>query len=222
MSGLLSTFATLVAVLVIYNVRLTLIAIAIALPVACLFAFARLSRNWLLHAPATAYVNVLRSSPLVMIMFWVYTTVPLVTGRPTSAYWSAQFALAAFEVAYFTEIIRAGVQSVAVGQRHAGLAVGLSEWHVAWLIILPQALRRMTPSLLTQGLIAFQDSTIASVIAVPEVMATTTVVNAREQAPIALYSMLAVMFFVICYALSRTINRMERSVQLRTGVAAAA
>ena len=168
MSAFLSTFATLLAVLVGYNVRLTLIAIAIALPIACLFAFARLSPHWLLHAPSTAYVNVLRSSPLVMIMFWVYTTVPLVTGRPTSAYWSAQFALAAFEVAYFTEIVRAGLQSIPLGQRDAGFAIGLKPRQVARLIILPQAVRSMTPSLLTQGLIAFQDSTIASVISVLE------------------------------------------------------
>ncbi len=123
-----------------------------------------------------------------MIMFWTYTTVPMITGHPTSAYWSAQFALAAFEVAYFTEIIRAGVQSVSVGQHNAGLAVGLTQRQVAWLIILPQALRRMTPSLLTQGLIAFQDSTIASVISVPEVMQTTTVIDAREQDPVTLYA----------------------------------
>lgn len=221
MSALLPTFGTLSVVLLEYNVRMTLIAVAIALPIACIFAFARLSRHRMLHAPSTVYVNVLRSSPLVMIMFWAYTTVPMVTGRPTSAYWSAQFALAAFEVAYFTEIVRAGVQSVSVGQRNAGLAVGLTQRQVAWLIILPQALRRMTPSLLTQGLIAFQDSTIASVISVPEVMQTTTVINAREQEPIALYSMLAVMFFVICYALSRTISIMEHRMQLRTGQAAA-
>ncbi len=88
------------------------------------------------------------------------------------------------------------------------------------LVILPQALRRMTPSLLTQGLIAFQDSTIASVISVPEVMQTTTVINAREQEPITLYASLAVIFFVICYALSRTINRMERDVRRRMGLAA--
>jgi glutamate/aspartate transport system permease protein len=141
----------------------------------------------------------------------------MVTGQPNSASLSAQFALAAFEVAYFTEIIRAGLQSVALGQRNAGLATGLTPGQVMRLIILPQALRRMTPSLLTQGLIAFQDSTVASVISVPEVMQTTTVINAREQDPITLYVTLAVMFFVICYGLSKTLNRMERNARYRMG-----
>jgi glutamate/aspartate transport system permease protein len=221
MSLYLSTLGELLLALARYNLRMTLIAIVVALPIACLFAAARLSRHRLIHAPATAYVNMLRSSPLVMIMFWVYTVGPMITGRPNSAYLSAQLALAAFEVAYFTEIIRAGLQSVAVGQRNAGLAAGLTRGQVTRLVILPQALRRMTPSLLTQGLIAFQDSTIASVISVPEVMQATSVINAREQDPITLYTTLAVMFFVICYALSRTITRMERNVRSRSGLTAA-
>jgi len=221
MSLYLSTLGELLLALARYNLRMTLIAIVVALPIACLFAAARLSRHRLIHAPATAYVNMLRSSPLVMIMFWVYTVGPMITGRPNSADLSAQLALAAFEVAYFTEIIRAGLQSVAVGQRNAGLAAGLTRGQVTRLVILPQALRRMTPSLLTQGLIAFQDSTIASVISVPEVMQATSVINAREQDPITLYTTLAVMFFVICYALSRTITRMERNVRSRSGLTVA-
>jgi glutamate/aspartate transport system permease protein len=220
MSDYLSTLGTLLVALLLYNVRMTVIAIVLALPVACLFAAARLSRHWLIHAPATVYVNVLRSSPLVMIMFWVYTVGPMITGQPYSAYLAAQLALAAFEVAYFTEIIRAGLQSVSVGQRNAGLATGLTRGQVTRLIILPQALRRMTPSLLTQGLIAFQDSTIASVISVPDVLQTTTVINAREQDPVTLYATLAATFFVICYAVSRTIGRIERDVRRQMGLAA--
>jgi len=215
-----STLGRLLTALLVYNVRMTVLAIALALPVACLFAAARLSRYRIIHAPATAYVNVLRSSPLVMIMFWVYTVGPMITGQPNSAALSAQLALAAFEVAYFTEIIRAGLQSVALGQRNAGLATGLTVAQVTRSIILPQALRRMTPSLLTQSLIAFQDSTIASVISVPDVMQTTTVINAREQDPIALYATLAMLFFVICYALSHAITHMERGVRRRMRLAA--
>jgi glutamate/aspartate transport system permease protein len=217
---MIAQLSTLLTALLVYNVRMTLIAIAIALPIACVFAIARLSRHWLIHAPTTAYVNVLRSSPLLMIMFWVYTVGPLVTGQPNTAYLSALLALAAFEVAYFTEIVRAGIQSVATGQRNAGLATGLTAPQVTRLIILPQALRRMTPSLLTQALIAFQDSTIASIISVPDVMQTTTVINAREQDPIALYSALAAMFFLICWSLSRAIGRLERRSRTRMALAA--
>lgn len=209
----------LLLALIRYNVGMTLTAIAISLPIACVFAVARLSPSPFIHYPATFYVNVLRSLPLVMIIFWVYTVGPLITGRPSSAYFSALAALAAFEVAYFTEIIRAGVQSVAIGQRNAGLASGLSKAQTMRLIILPQALRRMMPSLLTQSLIAFQDSTIASIISVPDILHETTVINAREQTPIFLYSALAIIYFVTCYALSLLVRKLEQRSQLRMAAA---
>lgn len=210
MQNFATELAALLSALVVYNLRMTLIAIAIALPVACLFAAGRLSPARLVHYPVTIYVNLLRSLPLIMIMFWIYTVGPMITGRPNSAYVSALFALAAFEVAYFTEIVRAGLQSVSLGQRNAGLASGLTRAQVMRLIILPQAMRRMAPSLLTQGLIAFQDSTIASIISVPEILQTTNVINAREQDPILLYSALAATFFVICWLTSLGARQMER------------
>jgi glutamate/aspartate transport system permease protein len=210
MQNFATELAALLSALVVYNLRMTLIAIAIALPVACLFAAGRLSPARFVHYPVTIYVNLLRSLPLIMIMFWIYTVGPMITGRPNSAYVSALFALAAFEVAYFTEIVRAGLQSVSLGQRNAGLASGLTPAQVMRLIILPQAVRRMAPSLLTQGLIAFQDSTIASIISVPEILQTTNVINAREQDPILLYSALAATFFVICWLTSLGARQMER------------
>jgi glutamate/aspartate transport system permease protein len=210
MQGFAHELAALLLALLVYNLRMTLIAIAIALPVACVFAAGRLSSARLIHYPVTVYVNLLRSLPLVMIMFWIYTVGPMVTGRPNSAYASALFALAVFEVAYFTEIIRAGLQSVSLGQRNAGLASGLTRAQVMRLIILPQSLRRMAPSLLTQGLVAFQDSTIASIISVPDILQTTNVINAREQKPILLYSILAATFFVICSLSSLGARRLER------------
>jgi glutamate/aspartate transport system permease protein len=202
-----------------YNVGMTIAAIAIALPIACIFAFARLSPSSLIHYPTTFYVNVLRSMPLVMLIFWVYTVGPLITGRPSSAYFSALAALAAFEVAYFTEIIRSGIQSVSTGQWNAGLASGLSKSQTMRMIILPQALRRMTPSLLTQSLIAFQDSTIASIISVPDILHETTVINAREQTPIFLYSALAIIYFIVCYSLSVLVRRLEHNAQIRMSAA---
>jgi len=191
------------------NVRMTATAILIALPVACLFALGRLSRRALIYWPVTVYVNVLRSSPLLMILFWAYYTGPMLTGRPSSAYLAATVALTAFEIAYLTEIVRAGLQSIPESQRRAGLATGLTQAQVSRFVILPQALRRMLPSLLTQIVIAFQDSTIASIIGVPDIAQVTTIVNARENRPIELYAALAVIYFAICYALSRSVRALE-------------
>ena len=216
MSALVDDVIALLGALAWYNLCLTVSAIAIALPVACLFAVARLSRHPFVYYPITAYVNVLRSSPLLMIMFWAYYTGPMITGAPTSAYTAALIALAAFEIAYFTELVRAGLQSIAAGQRDAALAVGLRASQAMRLVILPQALRRMLPSLLSQSIIAFQDSTIASVIGVTDIFATTNIISAREQRPIELYTALAVIFFVLCYALSKLVRMLEARVNART------
>ena len=220
MTALVNDAAALLAALVAYNLCLTVTAIALAMPIACLFAVARLSRRPLVYYPVTAYVNVLRSSPLLMIMFWAYYTGPMITGQPTSAYTAALIALSAFEVAYFTELVRAGLQSIAAGQRDAALAVGLSPAQAMRLVILPQALRRMLPSLLSQSIIAFQDSTIASVIGVSDAMQMTNIISAREQRPIELYSALAVMFFVLCYALSKLVRTLEARTGARTAARA--
>ena len=216
MSAVLNDLAALLGALVVFNVCLTASAIAIALPIACLFAVGRLSRHPFVYYSVTAYVNVLRSSPLLMIMFWAYYTGPMITGTPTSAYTAALIALAAFEVAYFPELVRAGLQSISSGQRDAALATGLKPSQAMRLVILPQALRRMLPSLLSQSIIAFQDSTIASVIGVSDVFSVTNIISAREQRPIELYTALAAIFFVLCYGLSRLVRALEARVNART------
>jgi glutamate/aspartate transport system permease protein len=216
MTALANDLVALLGALVVFNLCLTASAIAIALPIACLFAVGRLSRHPLVYYPVTAYVNVLRSSPLLMIMFWAYYTGPMIAGAPTSAYTAALIALAAFEVAYFTELVRAGLQSIAAGQRDAALAVGLRPSQAMRFVILPQALRRMLPSLISQSIIAFQDSTIASVIGVTDIFATANIISAREQRPIELYTALAVIFFVLCYALSKLVRMLEARVNART------
>jgi His/Glu/Gln/Arg/opine family amino acid ABC transporter permease subunit len=216
MNVLVNDLAALLGALVVFNLCLTASAIAIALPIACLFAVGRFSRRPLVYYPVTAYVNVLRSLPLLMIMFWAYYTGPMITGAPTSAYTAALIALAAFEVAYFTELVRAGLQSISSGQRDAALAVGLRASQAMRFVILPQALRRMLPSLLSQSIIAFQDSTIASVIGVTDIFATANIISAREQRPIELYTALAVIFFVLCYGLSKLVRMLEARVNART------
>jgi len=209
MAALGEALGPMLLALLAVNLKMTATAIVVALPIACLFALARLSRHPLIYWPATVYVNLLRSSPLLMILFWAYYTGPMLTGRPSSAYVAATVALTAFEVAYLTEIVRAGLQSIPVSQRRAGLATGLTAVQVNRFVILPQALRRMLPSLLTQTIIAFQDSTIASIIGVPDIAQVTTIVNARENRPIELYAALAAIYFAICYALSRIVRALE-------------
>src|ERR1700749_2467326 len=101
-------YLSMLSALVRYNVTLTLLAVAMALPVSCVCAFARLSSIHWVALSMRVYVNTLRSMPLVMVMFWIYMVVPMISGRSLSAYWSALIALSCFEIAYFTENVRAG------------------------------------------------------------------------------------------------------------------
>jgi glutamate/aspartate transport system permease protein len=207
----LANFALLAVALLRYNVTLTLLAIALAFPIASLLALGRLSASPLVSYPIAAYINVLRSSPLLMVMFWTYYTFPMLFGRGNvNVFTAALIALTAFEAAYFAEYLRAGLQSIGADQQKAALATGLRHWQVALFVTWPQAVRRMLPSLLTQSIIAFQDSTLASVIGLREVVQTTTIVNASEVRPIWLYSMLALLYLGVCFSLSRLVRRVER------------
>ena len=131
-------------------------------------------------------------------------------GRQTGAFNAALLALIVFEIAYFTEIIRSGIQSIPVGQKYAALSSGMRPWQVATRVILPQAVRRMLPSLTTQSIIALQDTTLASVIGVLEISAAATVLNSREGNPAVFYSLTAVIYFVVCYCLSWIVRWLER------------
>jgi glutamate/aspartate transport system permease protein len=207
-------YLSMLSALLRYNVTLTVLAVAIALPISCACAFARLSSVGWIALSMRVYVNTLRSMPLVMVMFWIYMVAPMISGRSLSAYWSALIALTCFEVAYFTEIVRAGVQSISSNQFAAAIATGLSRFQSARHVIIPQALRRMLPALLTQSLIAFQDSTISSIIGVPEMLQEATVINAREQAPVYFYVLLALTFLVICYGTSLIVRRLESRLRV--------
>jgi glutamate/aspartate transport system permease protein len=207
----LDNLALLALALLRYNVTLTLLAIALAFPIASLLALGRLSASPFVSYPIAAYINVLRSSPLLMVLFWTYYTFPmLLGGGNVNVFTAALIALTAFEAAYFAEYLRAGLQSISVDQQKAALATGLRPWQVALFVTWPQAVRRMLPSLLTQSIIAFQDSTLASVIGLREVVQTTTIVNASEVRPIWLYSMLALLYLGVCFSLSRLVRRVEQ------------
>lgn len=205
----------LLRALFIYNVTLTFFAILMAFPIASLLAFGRLSRFRVIYYPVTVYINILRSSPLLMVMFWTYYTAPMLLGARVNVFYAALIALTAFEAAYFAEFIRTGLQSIRMDQRLAGLSTGLKPWQVTLFVVWPQAVRRMIPSLLLQSIIAFQDSTLASVIGLREVVRMTAIVNARLVRPIWLYSMVAITYLVLCFLLSRLVRRIERRTERR-------
>src|SRR6218665_3179569 len=143
-----------------FSLFLTVVATVGGILLGTVLALMRLSGKKWLDVPATIYVNGMRSIPLVMVILWFFLQVPMIIGRPIGAEVSAVVTFIAFEAAYFSEIMRAGIQSIPRGQVFAGQALGMSYGDNMKLVILPQAFRNMLPILLTQTIILFQDTSL--------------------------------------------------------------
>jgi glutamate/aspartate transport system permease protein len=156
---------------------------------------------------ALGYVNFFRSVPLILVIFWIYFLVPLLLGHATGPFLSAWIAFTLFETAYYCEIIRAGVQSIPRGQINAGVASGMTRLQAMRHIVMPQAFRNMMPILLTQSIVLFQDTSLVYVVTLRDFMTSVATVANQELKLVELYLFAAVVYFAICFAGSRFINR---------------
>ena len=172
----------------------------------------RLSRHRILRLPAGAYVTVIRSVPLILVLFWFYFMLPLWTGHTIGALPSALVAYVMFEAAFYCEIIRAGIRAVPPGQTAAAAATGLGPWQVMRLVVLPQALVAMGPLLVNQVVILFQDTALVYVVAPRDFLTAASVIASRDDRPVELYGFVAVVYFVICLAGSQLAGRRRGEV----------
>lgn len=184
------------------SLMLTLVAMAGGLVLGLFLALARRSRHRLLAGAAAAYVNGFRAVPLILVIFWFYFLVPLIVGRPVGALTSALIAFTLFEAAYYSEIIRAGLQSVRIGQWQAAAASGLRPAQALRYVVLPQALRNMMPVLITQAIVLFQDTSLVYVISLRDFMTSTSIVANRDNRLVEMYLFAALVYFVLCASLS--------------------
>jgi glutamate/aspartate transport system permease protein len=198
----------------LFSVQLTIMATIGGVIFGTLLALMRLSGSRWLAAPATFYVNGMRSVPLVMVILWFYLLMPFVIGRPIGAEWSAIITFVAFEAAYFSEIMRAGIQSIPRGQVFAGQALGMTYGQNMRLVILPQAFRNMLPVLLTQTIILFQDTSLVYAIGAYDLLKGFTnagkIYGRTEEA----YILVAIVYFVICFALSWSVKRLQARIAI--------
>ena len=197
-----------------FSIQLTLIAMIGGILIGTLLALMRLSGKPWLEMPAAAYVNTLRSIPLVMVILWFFLLIPLLTGRPLGAELSAIITFTLFEAAYYSEIMRAGIQSVPKGQVYAGYAVGMTYSQTTQLIVLPQAFRNMLPVLLTQTIILFQDTSLVYAIGAYDLLKGFEVAGKNFNRPVETYLVAAVVYFVICFGLSMTVRRLQAKIQI--------
>jgi glutamate/aspartate transport system permease protein len=188
---------------------LTFLAIVGGIILGTLLALARLSGILPLSLLAAGYVNLIRSVPLILVIFWFYFLVPLAIGRPIGGFYSALIAFVLFEAAYYSEIMRAGIQSVRSGQVFAGQAPGLNYWQIQRYIVLPQAFRNMIPILVTQGIILFQDTSLVFVVSLRDFMTASSIVARTEGRLVEMYIFAAIVYFVICFSGSLYVRRLK-------------
>ncbi len=205
-----------------FTLMLTVVSAVGGLALGTVLALVRLSSLPLLPALVAGYVNLMRSLPLVLVIFWFYFLVPYIgawligASRPVSvgALTAALITFVLFEAAYFSEIMRAGIQSVPRGQVAAGKALGLTPRQVTAYVVLPQAFRNMLPVLLTQTIILFQDTSLVYIISLTDFFGAAVKVGQRDGRLVEMYVFVALVYFLISFLASRLVHRLRRNAAL--------
>jgi glutamate/aspartate transport system permease protein len=205
-----------------FTLQLTVLAAAGGVVLGTLIAMLRLSRSLPLSALAAGYVNLVRSLPLVLVIFWFYFLIPWVwqwvtdapRPVPVGAFLSALITFTMFEAAYYAEIMRAGIQSVRKGQVSAGCALGMTNAQVMGYVVLPQAFRNMLPVLLTQTVILFQDTSLVYVLSLTDFLGAASKIANRDFRPVEMYLFAAVVYFAISFTLSSLVRRLQARVAI--------
>ena len=198
----------------LFSVQLTIIATVGGIAFGTVLALMKLSGKALLEYPATFYVNTMRSIPLVMVILWFFLIIPMLIGRPIGADLSATITFIAFQAAFFAEIVRAGIQSVPLGQTYAAEALGMTYGQNMRLIVLPQAFRNMIPVFMTQVIILFQDTSLVYAIGAYDLLKGFEIAGKNYGRPIETYALAAITYFVICFSLSRVARKIQTKVAI--------
>jgi glutamate/aspartate transport system permease protein len=192
-----------------FSLLLTLDGVVAGLLLGTALAVARVSAPRPVALAASWYVNYMRSIPLVMMILWLFLVTPLLIGRPIGTGLSAHLTFVVFEAAYFSEIVRAGIQSISSGQGMAGAALGMTRWQVMRLVVLPQAFRNMLPLILTQTIVIFQDTSLVYAIGAKDLLKAAEIAGKNYNRPVEMYLFSAVLYFVVCFALSAFVKRVQ-------------
>ncbi len=205
-----------------FTLEVTLLSMTGGVIFGTLLAMMRLSSIKSMAWVAGSYVNLLRSIPLVLVIFWFYFLMPYIGAwvigakQPVQigAFSSALFTFVMFEACYYCEIMRAGIQSVSRGQVQSGYALGLNYWQVMGYVVLPQAFRNMLPVLLTQTIVLFQDVSLVYIISLPDFVTIASKIAQRDGRLVEMYSFVAVVYFAMCIALSLVVKRLQNRIAI--------
>lgn len=200
------------------GLALTLILAACGLllsfPLAIGLALARVGPCKWLSTASRLIVNVVRGVPLLMLIFWAYFVIPKLTGESISSFWTLIWALVVYESAYLSEVIRAGIEAIPKGQIEASNSLGAGYWTTVRKVILQQALFNVLPGMTSQFVSTIKETSLGYVISVNELtFAANQVNNLVLTQPLQVFGILAIIYFIVCFSLSRTVSWVERRIQ---------
>lgn len=205
-----------------FTLKLTVMAMVGGILLGTMLAMMRLSSSKPIALLATAYVNLMRSVPLVLVIFWFYFLVPYIgawiigsdTPVQVGAFSSCLITFVLFEAAYYCEIMRSGIQSIPRGQISAAQALGMNYWQSMGNVVLPQAFRNMIPVLLTQTIVLFQDVSLVYVLSITDFVGAASKVAQRDGRLVEMYSFVAVVYFILCFGLSSLVKKLQEKVAI--------
>ena len=183
--------------------------VLLALLLGLLLGLGRLTRSRLLNLPLVSFIELFRCTPLLVQIVWFYYALPIVLGINLPAWFAAGIGLSLYMGAFTTEIVRAGLLSIDSGQWQAASALGLSRLLALRLVIIPQAMRRMVPPLVSQAVLQLKNTALLSIVAVPELMQRSSVIVSDTFRPLEVYSLLAAIYFVLLFPIVMLSKRLE-------------
>jgi len=213
--GVLWTYRTLLISGLAYTLVFTVICVVLGLLVGLVTGIGRLSTNQFVTAPLRAYVELFRCTPVLVQLVWFYYALPVLTGIEISAMVAATLCLSLYGGAFYSEIIRGGIISTDVGQVEAARALGMRQHQILRRIVLPQALKRMVPPLMSQSIMQLKNTSLLSVLAVPDMLYQGQVIAHETYRPLELYTFIAIAYFAVLLPVTMWAKRLEFGAQVQ-------
>ncbi|MFT6589786.1 MAG: polar amino acid transport system permease protein [Rhodoferax sp.] len=196
----------------LYTLGYTVLCIALGLLAGLLSGLGQLSGSRLIRLPMKGYVELFRATPVLVLIIWFYYALPVLLGLEMSPAMAAVLALSLYGGAFYSEIIRGGIISIDVGQTEAARALGMTRFQIMRRIVLPQALRRMTPPLMNQSIMQLKNTSLVSILALPDLVYQGQAVVHETYRPLETYTLIALMYIVILLPITSLVKRLENRV----------
>jgi polar amino acid transport system permease protein len=207
--GFLLQYSRLIAVGTAYTIGFTIATAGTGFAVGCVVAIASLSNVRFISAPLVMLVEVFRCTPVLVQLVWIYYALPVLIGVELSPAVAAFIALSFYGGAFYSEIIRGGIASIEPGQWDAGRALGMRRFELMKRIVMPQALKRMIPPLVNQAVLQLKNTSLLSVLAVPDLLYQGQLITSATYRPLETYTMIAVIYFIILFPMTRVARVLE-------------